>query len=254
MARRSRYNKKRRRGGFSFIYKMLTFLVICAAIAVALTLFFKVEDITVVGNERYTQEQIVAASGIKMEDNMFIMNKYTISDQITSALPYIETVQIRRALPDSIIIAVTECSAPAAVTYNGKAWLLSTQCKVVDSKPAASASQYAQVTGLTLTGAEVGTPITVAEESQASAALLQELLPLLAKKDMLSQVQKIDLSDNALLQLRYLDRFDVTMRRDADLSYKLDYLLAVVARLEVNEKGRIDMTQDDRASFIPQQS
>ena len=34
--------------------------------------------------------------------------------------------------------------------------------------------------------------------------------------------------------------------------YKLDYLLAVVERLEVNEKGRIDMTQEDKASFIPQ--
>lgn len=251
MARRGRYNRKRRRGGFSFLYKMLTFVVICAAIAVALTLFFKVEDITVIGNERYSRQQIVDASGLQIEDNMFLMNKYRISDQITSALPYIETVQIRRALPDGLVITVSECSAPAAVTYNGKAWLLSTQCKVVDSKPSTAASQYAHVTGLTLTGAEIGMPITVAEESEYEAALLQQLLPLLAKKEMLWQVQKIDLSDDALIQLRYLDRFDVTIRRDADLSYKLDYLLAVVERLEVNEKGRIDMTQDDRASFIP---
>ena len=33
--------------------------------------------------------------------------------------------------------------------------------------------------------------------------------------------------------------------------YKLDYLLAVVERLEVNEKGAIDMTQEGKASFIP---
>ena len=54
--------------------------------------------------------------------------------------------------------------------------------------------------------------------------------------------------------MKYLDRFEVTLRRDADLDYKLEYLLAVVERLEVNEKGRIDMTQEDKASFIPQQS
>ena len=71
---------------------------------------------------------------------------------------------------------------------------------------------------------------------------------------MLGDVQTIVLSDDSLLVLRYLDRFDVTLRRDADLNYKLSYLLAVMGRLEVNEKGRIDMTQEDKASFIPQQS
>ena len=103
MARRNRYNRKRRRGGFSLLYKLLTFLVICAAIAVALTLFFKVERIDVIGAERYTQQKIIDASGIQIEDNMFFMNKYEVSDQITSALPYIETVQIRRALPDGTL-------------------------------------------------------------------------------------------------------------------------------------------------------
>lgn len=254
MAKRNRYNRRRRRGGFSFLYKLLTFVVICTAIAVALTLFFKVEDITVTGNNRYTQQQIIDASGIETEDNMFLMNKYAVSDQITSTLPYIETVQIRRALPDGLIIAVTECSAPAAVQHGGKAWLLSTQCRIVDSKPSAAAAGYAQVLGLTLTEAAVGSELTVAEESAASAALLRQLLPYLAQKGMLGDVQTIDLSDESLLVLRYLDRFDVTLRRDADLNYKLSYLLAVVERLEVNEKGRIDMTQEDRASFIPASS
>ena len=254
MARRNRYNRKRRQGSFSVVYKFLTFLAVCTAIAVALTLFFKVEHITVTGNERYHETQIIDASGIAMESNMFFMNKYAVSDAITDALPYIETVQIRRALPDGLIIAVTECTAPAAVSYGGKAWLLSTQCKVVDSKPLTAIGQYAQVLGLPLTDAEVGGIIAVAEEHADSAALLQRLLALLTEKGMLSQIQQIDLGDETLLTLRYLDRFDVTLRRDADLNYKLDYLLAVVERLEVNEKGRIDMTQEDRASFIPQQS
>ena len=254
MARRNRYNRKRRRGRFSLLYKLLTFLVICAAIAVALTLFFKVERIDVIGAERYTEQKIIDASGIQIEDNMFFMNKYEVSDQITSALPYIETVQIRRALPDGIVIAVSECSAPAAVRHGGKTWLLSAQCKVVDSKALSAASEYAEVIGLTLTEAQVGLPIAVTEECAASESLLRELLPLLAEKNMLADVQQIDLSDGSLLTLKYLDRFEVTLRRDADLDYKLEYLLAVVARLEVNEKGRIDMTQEDKASFIPQQS
>lgn len=252
MARRSRYNRRRRQGRFSFLYKLLSFVLICAAIAVALALFFKVETITVTGNSRYTQSQIVEAGGIRLGDNMFFLNKYKTADAITSALPYVETVQISRSLPSTLTITVRECTAPAAVQQAGRLWLLSGDGKVVDSKTGSANAKYAMIKGLTLVEPKVGENIAVEEEQQSSARLLTELLGLLRDKAMLSDVQSIDLSDGATVELRYLNRFDVTLRRDADFDYKLDYLLAVVERLEVNEKGMVDMTQDDKASFIPQ--
>ena len=102
MARRSRYNRKRRQGRFSFLYKVLVFAAICGAIAVALALFFKVETISVVGNSRYSADQIVEAGGISPGGNMFFLNKYNASEKITSALPYIETVRISRQLPGTL--------------------------------------------------------------------------------------------------------------------------------------------------------
>lgn len=252
MARRSRYNRRRRQGRFSFLYKILIFVMICAAIAVALALFFKVETITVTGNSRYTRQQITEAGGIRIGDNMFFLNKYRAADAITSSLPYVETVQISRSLPSTLTITVRECTAPAAVQQEGKLWLLSGDGKVVDSKAIGTGTKYAMIKGLTLIEPTVGENIAVAEEQQSSARLLTELLGLLRDKNMLADVQSIDLSDGATVELRYLDRFDVTLRREANFDYKLDYLLAVVERLEVNEKGVVDMTQDDKASFIPQ--
>ena len=240
MARRRSYHRKRRQGRFSFLYKILIFVAICGAIAVALALFFKVDTITVTGNSRYTANQIIEASGIETGDNMFFLNKYHASERITAALPYVETVRISRQLPDTLVVTVTECTAPAAVSQDGKLWLLSGDGK-----------QYAVVEGLTLLEPQVGADLQVPEEQQPSARLLLTLLGLLRDKDMLGDVQTIDLSDTASVVMRYLDRFDVTFRWDADFDYKLDYLLAVVERLEVNEKGAIDMTQEGKASFIP---
>ena len=54
------------------------------------------------------------------------------------------------------------------------------------------------------------------------------------------------------LTLRYLGRFDVQLPREADYGYKLDYLMAVVEKLEVNEKGVINMMQEGKARFIPE--
>jgi hypothetical protein len=136
------------------------------------------------------------------------------------------------------------------VSQDGKLWLLSGDGKIVDAKTG-DGKQYAVVEGLTLLEPQVGADLQVPEEQQPSARLLLTLLGLLRDKDMLGDVQTIDLSDTASVVMRYLDRFDVTFRWDADFDYKLDYLLAVVERLEVNEKGAIDMTQEGKASFIP---
>ena len=250
MARRRSYQRKRRQGRFSFLYRILVFVAICGAIAVALALFFKVETITVTGNSRYTARQIIDAGGMQVGDNMFFLNKYKASEKITASLPYVETVRISRQLPDTLVVTVTECTAPAAIAQEGKLWLLSGDGKIVDEKTG-DGKQYAVVKGLSLLEPQVGTDIQVPEEERASARLLLTLLGLLREKDMLSDVQSIDLSDTAEVVMRYLDRFDVTFRWDADFDYKLDYLLAVVERLEVNEKGSIDMTQEGKASFIP---
>ena len=100
MARRRRYNHKRRRGSLSFLYKLLAFVLICTAISLALTLFFRIRSIEVSGNDRYTRQEIIDAAGVNEGDNMFLMNKYSVDQDIRAALPYIEELRINRRLPE----------------------------------------------------------------------------------------------------------------------------------------------------------
>ena len=86
MARNRSTNRRRRRGRFSF----LCILLIAGAVVAALTVFFKVQSITVSGNARYTSEEVVAASGIEIEDNLFLLNKYSAAQAIFEKLPYVE--------------------------------------------------------------------------------------------------------------------------------------------------------------------
>ena len=69
MARR-RHSNRRHRGSFGFLYKLLSMLVICAAIIAAVTLFFRVDTVVVSGQQRYTEEQIREASGVLLGDNL----------------------------------------------------------------------------------------------------------------------------------------------------------------------------------------
>ena len=162
MARRRR-NNRRRRGHFGVLYKLLSVLAICGAIIAALTLFFRVDTVVVTGQERYTQEEIVAASGVEKGDNLSLLNKNAVRQRIQDALPYIERVKrINRKLPDTLLIEVEECGRPLAILQDGYAWLVSPKGKIVDQLAPGEATGYATISGCTLLAPSVGTKIVLA--------------------------------------------------------------------------------------------
>ena len=248
MARRTRRKRRNNRGRFAVLYRLLTFVVICGAIVGALALFFKVEHIEVEGNTRYTQEEVVEASGLSTGDNLFLMDKYEVAGRIRSALNYVESVRITRSLPSTLHIVITESRFTVAVEQEGVLWLVSGTGKIVDTVTPGK-GEYAMVTGLELQDPKIGQSIV--SENENSCAVLLDLLQNLRSKNMLGDVQAIHLEDAALITMRYLDRFTVQIPWNADMDYKLNYLLAVVDRLEDNETGTINMMQDYKVNFIP---
>lgn len=237
MARRRRYNRKRRKGSFAFLYKLLAFVLICGAIGLALAMFFRIDDIEISGNSRYSNEQIAAAAQIKAGDNLFFLNKYDAAARIRQQLPYVETVQFRRVLPSKLVVQVTECRDPVAIKQDGTVYLLCDRGNIVDTVSAAKWSQYIQIEGLTLLNPQVGSEARASATQQAVLDQLLSMLVLLDDKGMLHEVQVIDLSDAARITMQYMGRFQVEFLWNADFDYKLDYLAAVVEKLEANERA-----------------
>ncbi|MBQ0038267.1 MAG: FtsQ-type POTRA domain-containing protein [Clostridiales bacterium] len=248
MARR-RNNRRRKKGRFAALYKVLAFLAICGAIVVAMALFFKADEIKITGNDHYTAEEVLKASGIKTGDNLYLLNKFEVAERIRSRLPYVESVQIRRRLPDTLTIAISECPNAMGVEQDGKLWVLCGTGRVVDMLDAKAKSKHSMITGIKLKNPKVG-KIIVGEDEKVTEELL-EILHLLNEKGMLANVQAIHLENPALITIRYMKAFDVEFLWGTDWDYKLNYLAAVVEKLEENEKGTIILTQDGEARFIP---
>lgn len=254
MARRRNSNRRRRRGSSGFLYKLLSMLVICAVIVVALTLFFRVETIVVTGMERYTAEQVIEASGVETGDNLFLLNKPTVNQRIRETLPYVERVKrINRKLPDTLLIEVEECGTPLAVLQDGSAWLVSPRGKIVEQLPAAQADGYAVIDGCQLLTPTVGSEIAMAIDQNARKESLLDLLAALEEAGVLDQVEAIHLEDPSVLTMEYDGRFLVEMPYRADYQRKIRTLELAVEQLETNQTGTIQLLRDDRyaANFIP---
>ena len=123
-ARRSRKGRRRNRGRFGGLYKLLSILLILAAIILGCVVFFRVNTMLVEGNSRYTAEEVIAASGVQQGDNLFALNKSHMISQILTRLPYVDDLSIQRKLPDTLVFYVTESVPVAWVESGGTCWLL----------------------------------------------------------------------------------------------------------------------------------
>ena len=103
MAHRRR-NRRRRRGSLGPLLRVLSVLLTAVAVVAALTLFFKVDQVVVSGNSRYSAEEIIEVSGVEQGDNLILMDKYHIAEKLYTELPYITEVRINRKLPDVLMV------------------------------------------------------------------------------------------------------------------------------------------------------
>ena len=253
MARR-RHSRRRSRGSFGFLYKLLSVVLICAAIIVAMTLFFRVDEIIVTGQNRYTAEEIRAASGVEPGSNLYLLNKYDVARSITAALPYIENVRVNRKLPDALVIEVRESGRPFAVVQEGVAWLVSGNGKIVEQIPASQAGEYGRISGCELLAPSVGTPIALATEYAAQQSSLLDLLAALDAAGLGENVDGIRLDDLSCLNMDYIGRFTVRMAYGADYEWELTKLEKTLEsdKIQSNMTGTIDLRlNSERAFLIP---
>ena len=257
MARRRKSNRRRRRGSFGFLSKVLCVLLICGAIVVALTLFFRVDTILVTGVQRYTEEEICTASGVGEGENLFLLNKYDVAQNIEEALPYVEQMRISRKLPDTLVIEIQECTAPLALTQDGITWLISPSSqpggKIVDQGDASLAEEYPVIDGCELLAPSVGSYLTLATEYSLQEESLLDLLRALVDAGMIQEVDAIHLGDPSMLTMEFMGRFTVQLSYGADYDYKLRTLNGILetGKIQENMTGTFDMRRDDgKTNFI----
>lgn len=266
MPRRSQRSRTQRknRGRFGPLFKLLCLLALVVALTGGATVFFRVERVVVTGNQRYTQDEVISAAGIQTGDNLYALNKYRLSERLRQTLPYIGEASIRRGLPSTIIITVTERGAVAQVAPSNsaavqsaqeegddpplpaaqEAWLINASGKLLEPAPADSTAPV--VTGLTALEPQAGVKLTVPEEEQPRLDTLLSLLAALEKEEMLEQVSVIDLSATRV-KLRYLDRFDVRLAPNGDFLYNLQVMKTVEEQITQKHgpeaSGTMDLTQ-----------
>lgn len=233
------------------INRPLAFFLLIVAIIFIMSLFFKVSRIEVQGNSRYSAEEIISASGIVDGDNLFFINGIAAGSRVKVKLPYVESVQVSRGLPNLVVIQVKESSAVACVEVGDELWSVSSSGKFLSSISREDSEHIAAISGISVSEAAVGENITVSDADSGKLSYLLDILYQVQARGLVGNVTAINMSDAANPTFEYDGRFLVKLGANDNTEYKFGKMLSAVSQLSADDAGTLDLSTGDKVVFNP---
>lgn len=246
--RRPRRRRRKRRGT---IYKPVSVILILIILGFSISIFFRIAKIEVTGVNACTKEEVIAASGIELEDNLFFIDRFNAISKIFKRLPYVEEVTIDIKLPDTVVIGITECMAIASVRIGNNIWLMDRTGKLLEKTDQAGAEGTISLYGITPLAPVAGQKISLGESENVKMEYLVNLLDALYGSGLYEEVGSIDMSNPSDVTFEYMGRFSVRLGQNNGLADKLSMLTEVIEQLNASDIGEINLSKKHEAHFIP---
>ena len=93
-------------------------------------------------------EEIIAASGVEVGDNLILLDRYGIQRKLFVDLPHIKEARINPNPPSTLSVEVVETTAVAALPGAGAYWLISRDGKLLEAVDETQAQDYLGIAGL----------------------------------------------------------------------------------------------------------
>lgn len=262
-----------------FLIRLATVAAVVLALTLGMSIFFKVEKVSVSGNEKYSAWDVRQASGIQEGENLLTLNKAKIVSKIQAELPYADDIRVGIKLPDMVNIEIVELDVAYAIQEDGSGWwLMNAEGKLLEPITEAQAQAYTRILGVQIAGPQVGqqavaaeqTPEDVSEDPSESTEptsapvitvlgserlqLAISVLQCLENNGIIGTANTLDVSAVTMLTLRYDDRFDVTLGDSSALDKKIRSLKEAVQQMTEYQAGTLDVsftTWPDTVIFTP---
>ena len=244
----------RRGSRFSIVLALFACLFFAVLLILSAGLFFKVSDIRVEGVSAIPADGVREQCGIQLQSNILLLDKFSASRNLFAAYPYAREVNIRRQLPNIVIITVTEAAPACVFVLQGRHWLADREGKLLENRPARGDIGLPIVKGMTLLSPALGeeAAFPIGEEDRRYALFL--LLDALEDSGLLGTVTEIDAARSYEMSFLYDGRLTVLLGEPKDLEYKLSYAEPSLERLEPGQRASLDVSaaREKNAVLVPE--
>jgi cell division protein FtsQ len=231
--RRKARQRKIRKRRITIFLTFFIILLLVVGIVLSLTVFFPIKNITAKGSKLYTSDEIIAYSSIKNGDNLFTVSEEKTLEKLRLSLPFVETVEFSRSLPDTLNIKVTDAKEYVCFENNGKYYSVSKSNWVLasyDEKPKDLMEIKASKVKC-----KIGTEVEFSDQEK-----LEHIADLLKRYEL--EVSYIDITDDLSIKAKINGRFEVDFGTTENLEPKIKHLISMMENIGKKKKGRINLS------------
>ena len=244
---RHRKNAKLRRK--ILFYAGLIVSIVAVLVVLSLTVFFKIDTITIKGNKIYKTQEITAVLPIEKGSNLFLCDTDKASAKLEENLPYIYKAEIKRKIFSTIIVNITETPTVYSVKNADKTFtLLDGNLKVLENS-ARNNKKAISINRVKLKSAIAGQKAEFTEsEIQENITVLTKAVSDL-KLDKVSAVYSSDINNNFIV---YDSRITIKLGTLDNLENKIYSALTAIEKLNESNpqaEGVLTVTDNKQVYF-----
>lgn len=240
---------RRRRIKFAFIIFLLTSIIVFAIMC--FTIFFPIKRINISGSEIYSKEQIIKASELTTDDNIFVVSEKKIKKKIREKLPYVDDISLKRVLPDAIILTVTDAKEHMFFEKNEKYYIVS-ESNYILKEQSTMPDNIFQAVSSGMDG-NIGESLIYAKHEEE--ILMENIIKALNRNKI--NIDRIDVSNALQITVNVEGRFVVVLGNHDYIEEKIAHMASMIESIG-DRKGKINLSmwtpENSQGSFVENKS
>ena len=272
-----------------FLMRLVTVAAVVVALMMAISIFFRVDTVSVLGAQKYTPWDVSQASGIQEGDGLLTLSKARVAGKIRMALPYVDEVKISVTLPGTVNIEIKELQVTYAIAAQDNSWwLIAADGDVVKQIETSEAAGFTRIFGVqadaprtdakvtaaadqipeteppqeteegqidqTQPGEELTLPTQMMETNAQRLDAALSIMQSLERNGVIGQIASVNVQSLSDLSLQYGQRFQVRLGTAENLDYKIRYMNQAISQMEDYQTGQLDVSFEygEEGIFTPE--
>lgn len=226
MAKIMKTARKKRRA--RFILAVVLSLVFVTAFAVAFNIIFRAEDLTVENHTSYEDSVLLEAAGVSENTPLLFLREEKISEKVTLAFPYVESVTVVRNWPKGAVVTFNAAVPKYLIeTGDGEKLIASEGLKILETSDGQSETLI-PIKSLSLEKYETGRRLS--ETENIEVGLLCEIVECLKEYDLYERLSTVDFTKKYNYVITLDGTITVELGTSDDLDRKFEKLTEILKR------------------------
>lgn len=198
----------------------MIFIAICCIIFVTQTSFFNIKEVQCVGDYVVTGEDIIVKTDTLIDDNILFVNKKDIVKNLKDN-PYIESVDIKRKLPNKLILDVKEKKGIFYIGEEGNYSIVSDELILLEKIDTIEGRELIELKGIEVSNTEIGAKIEESDRINKILYYFYKMASLLKQQGEEVVITSLDITDFTAIKAN-IGEVEVRLGNDEDLIKKMN--------------------------------